>query len=1037
MTEPATAQRFDRRSSSSGFALVVALSMMAFILLLIVSLSTLLQVDLKVSSQSLKQLEARQNAQLGIQMALQQLQTYTGPDQRVTARADLLDPNATHPYWTGAWHAVPEAGADSASFEGGSPEWLVSSVSGSNEPNPLVGLAPERAVELVVGTSGGTTRVRVEKVPIRGQGDSTMGHYAYWVGDEGIKTHIRPHEPAAFADIAPASVEQLRRLAMAHQPRWETLLTPGFELTLGERERLLSLEQLNHRLNPSAGNTVVSERFHDLTAYSSSLLTDTRRGGLKKDLSRILGGSTNPTGESTYNSTAAIAPDDFSARPTWGLLRSFYNLGQDLGAEGAIDPAVPVRAQTDTQHGVFPVLTMVQMNWSARVDPVEVSPETHRLQVIAQPVLALANPYNVRLAPATYTLRLEYERPGSFEGRLQLLWQLDNPGLTLRPDDNIFGDDDIVLRVEDVGFEPGEARIFSLGGDLDYSYGSGGITLSPGLNLLTSVFINFQPATFVTQTELNGPSKISGPGDRPMIRARMQWAPVIAELTAEPQTGSEQLVQRIERIIYSSSNYIDTPAEWPSAANPPNNYNALPNKLKLRHSNHPITTVPGTTSDQHSGARWLALYNLRAPESEQDPDGFWVTNPLYDGQPRIESYPAAPSDGSNAFWGPDINGMQTHVALFDIPRQPIISLGTLQHANLSPESWMPAYPFANSWASPYYAYDERDLTYALNEALWDGYFFSGLPENASLDDVASADWANTRLRPQPLDLNPPFPQPLAWDTAAAHLTLEGGFNVNSTSEAAWTALLKSLKDIGVPYLDPVSGGGVQVDDSDSSVPYPRAEVPSGDSAATDSARWRGFKSLGESAIEELADAIVREVRNRGPFRSLADFVNRRLDSPENSDENLKGALQAAIDNTPINDWWRDNDPQVPSFGDRISGSQPLPRLPYPEAEAGPRSTAAPGYLTQADLLQVLAPVIQARSETFRLRAYGSTTNPLTGEPEAEAWCEAVVQRVSEYINPDDTPDQVDTPSSPLAEVNQRFGRRYKVLAFRWLQSNEL
>lgn len=1023
-----------RRSDSQGFALMAALALMAMIFLLLVSLGTLLQVEIQAGTQDRKYAEARANALFGLKVALQELQSYTGPDQRVTARADLLNPDAAQPYWTGVWHAMPDSAADAEGFAGGAPHWLVSSAPGGTSPDPLAGPDPNLAVELVGEATAGSATVSAEKVPITDSTGNIAGHYAYWTGDEGVKANILPHEPAAFADINPASIEQLRRLNMAHQARWEDMLAPGLELTPDERGRLYSLGQLIHL----DGNPVVGENFHDLTTYSSSVLADTRNGGLKKDLTRILEGTANTTGDATYNNTVAIAPDDFPDGPTWGLLRSFYNLGAETGALGEINPTVTVRPQTDTQHGVFPILTMVQMNWSARVDPNEIFPGagTHRMQVVVQPVLALANPYNVRLEPATYTLRLEYQRPGNFEGRLQLAWQDGMDGYpwnqgdaTLIPHDNIFGDNDIVLIVEDVGFEPGEARIFSLppeGGDLVYAYGSGGITLEPGLNLLNFVFINFQPARFLSQAHLN---------NQPDIRVLMRWAPVIAELTAEPQNGSEEVVQRIERIVYSSGSNIFTPAEWPNAPNPPPGYNARVNRLKLRHSNHPITTVPSNHQDLHSGARWLTHYNMRAHLSMRDPDAYWVSNPLYDGQPSSESYLSTAADGSNAYWGPDIDGMQTHVALFDIPRQPVISLGTLQHANFAPESWMPAYPFANSWASPYFAHDQRDFSYALNEALWDRYFFSGLPANASLDDWPEDNWPNTRMRPQSqVYVDEANPDPLAWDTAAANLALHGGFNVNSASEEAWAALLKSLRNVEVPYLDPVLGAGVNVETSDSTTPYPRAEVPAGNSSID--ARWRGFNTLSDVEIEELAREIVREVRNRGPFKSLTDFVNRSLEAPVDEIENLKGPVQAAIDRTSINDWWKNNDPHVPPFNDRIVGRHPLPQLPYPEAEVGPRSTAAPGFLTQADVLQVLAPVLRARSDTFLIRAYGNSINPLTGDLEAEAWCEAVVQRIPKYIDSTDNPHHFNDPSFPLARENQLFGRQYKILAFRWLQPNE-
>jgi hypothetical protein len=63
--------------------------------------------------------------------------------------------------------------------------------------------------------------------------------------------------------------------------------------------------------------------------------------------------------------------------------------------------------------------------------------------------------------------------------------------------------------------------------------------------------------------------------------------------------------------------------------------------------------------------------------------------------------------------------------------------------------------------------------------------------------------------------------------------------------------------------------------------------------------WSNYRELNDSEIDELAAAVVSEVRKRGPFMSLGDFINRRLVNSDNF--GLKGALQAAIDATTIND----------------------------------------------------------------------------------------------------------------------------------------
>ena len=124
-----------------GFALVLALLLMAFVLLLILSMTTLLQVESRAASNSLQILHARENARLALMLAIGQLQKHAGPDQRVTARADILgdgnfDPSAR--FWTGVWDSTDPAAT---------PTWLVSGL--AVDPS----IAPPSSITMEVGFS--------------------------------------------------------------------------------------------------------------------------------------------------------------------------------------------------------------------------------------------------------------------------------------------------------------------------------------------------------------------------------------------------------------------------------------------------------------------------------------------------------------------------------------------------------------------------------------------------------------------------------------------------------------------------------------------------------------------------------------------------------------------------------------------------------------------------------------------------------------------------------------------------------------------
>ena len=202
-----------RPASTHGFALVIALSLMAFILLLILSITTLVRVETQGANIQLAQLEARMNAQLGAMIALGDLQRYTGPDQRVTARSDiLLAPGvsgiAGQTRWTGVWSSKETTNnpLDTADgLAGRQPRWLVSG--NGSDPNtsaldPNLGVTGETIELATLGVSvidkGNINQddtVKAPKVEILDENNVPSGHYAFWVSDEGVKARVNMADP--------------------------------------------------------------------------------------------------------------------------------------------------------------------------------------------------------------------------------------------------------------------------------------------------------------------------------------------------------------------------------------------------------------------------------------------------------------------------------------------------------------------------------------------------------------------------------------------------------------------------------------------------------------------------------------------------------------------------------------------------------------------------------------------------------------------------------------------------------------------------
>lgn len=348
-----------------------------------------------------------------------------------------------------------------------------------------------------------------------------------------------------------------------------------------------------------------------------------------------------------------------------------------------------------------------------------------------------------------------------------------------------------------------------------------------------------------------------------------------------------------------------------------------------------------------------------------------------------------------------------------------------------------------------------DHAYLANAALWDSWYFSSLtPQTAhpyrsnprSLQQVFDGFFPESVDKlplPLPTARMIPYrssdeaslrqlvvnnkPAADAYRKLAAHLQVDGAFNVNSTSVNAWKVMLGSLRDHATARLDNASGKLVIRPADPGSTPVTgllvangKLSTPSGDTKEPE--QWTGFRTLGDDEIDTLATALVKEIKNRGPFLSLADFVNRRPGS--DTEMARHGTLQAAIETVGLND---DLDKGFRALGS-VSGAA------FPDAGKGSRTTGIPGHISQADLLTPLGPLLQARSDTFTIRAYGSSTDG-GGRVLADAWCEAVVQRIPEYLNPVDRPEvrELDLSSS----INKTFGRKFRVVGFRWLNTGEI
>ena len=83
---------------------------------------------------------------------------------------------------------------------------------------------------------------------------------------------------------------------------------------------------------------------------------------------------------------------------------------------------------------------------------------------------------------------------------------------------------------------------------------------------------------------------------------------------------------------------------------------------------------------------------------------------------------------------------------------------------------------------------------------------------------------------------------------------------------------------------------------------------------------------------------------------------------------------------------------------------------------------------------MLGNTVTVRSDTFTIRAYGEAVDK-DGKTTARSYCEAVVQRLPEFV---DSSDAAETPLATLvSEANESFGRRFQILSLRWLSPSEI
>ena len=1101
-----------------GFALVVTVSLMILLAVLALGLLGLSSVSLRASSQGEAMSTARANARLALMLALGELQKELGPDQRISApggqqlkQGDQSGGN----HWIGVYDSWPveEEFRPQPRFR----RWLVSGEDNisANPTAPSTPVPFPQAVELVAADADHDA---VEG----GLVDLAGGGLAWWVGDQNMKARLGGAvEPAIDAAVANARLQSAPRAS--------------HEVFLGEAQvgaDSPKLEQLVSTATFRLMDPTSKPLFHDATVISQGLLTNVRAGGLRRDLNFLLERPMPQAG------TKEVAPL-YKAGSTPGINLGELWVDHNVWAELDYPASPPNHADGSSIPSGMPFLTCT----AAKNDPFILYKHLPRLQLtllysitsrskntsggkkqydlflVADPVFTIWNPFDVCLhvpedAFATFkSWAIPYDLNLNFENGPQGSKTAYTNSIKKLSNDRLFFFYGQLGRSQNLVMRPGEVQVIAQGFGEPIKNVPGGTWQFDGRLGWEFASGYAYPIPYETNPDLmDGSQRITysmTPNVEKSDAGMFLWSYNIGELA--DGSGSTKYVGSFNIDLVYSRLTSESPI---SASDFPGIFPALPRDpsaaktvAELDGNKWPICVFTyglRTESDpffdigQAPSTRFTGRAMLRANETSVTQDLYNLspdmvrTSPLQVGMRRVNSLnsPIIECDATGlGYYGAEYGaaGGVSHVVTRSIPREPIHSLGALQHAaaegvrfgqQRGERSWFLqpsiSHAISNSFAPSFIApsevrgqlagRDAADHSYLANLALWDRYFYSSIkPRTTSAhrnegeayreqkqrleaflasDDSERQPLPNERMIPWTSDpkgtVESIFPsgQPVndAADLTASFLMVDGMFNVNSTSVAAWKAFLSGLREAEVPIQKTPALNKDPELEKPAGTPTVSLLTPASgkidEATLADSAdrdQWLGYRELDDDQVDQLARAIVKQVRLRGPFLSISDFVNRRPGSDK--ELALCGALQSALDDedVSINETYRAGERALDLKKATDQG------FPFPEAEAGPKAVCAPGYVKQADLLTPLGPMITVRGDTFVIRGYGEARDPSSGKVLARAWCEAIVQRVPDYVDPSDPAAE----AVPESEINQKFGRRFDILSFRYLNSLEI
>ena len=954
-----------RNARGGGFALALILSLLGFLMLLVATLATYLRIETQTSFNHHQWSVARQHALMGLNIGLGQLQQLAGPDQRVTATGKMLEDK--YGLRDGRMHWTGVWDASGGNFLG----WLTSDAINDSSESLITRGAPDPDVS--------EQSVWLVNRAVKPKGISSE------VWDEAkIAIRKRPIRSTSLPGLAPdeekvtgnfaywISDEGVKASALKMETDLPNSLTPLQESRILQViNRETELDHWFNRLQVNDKATRDSLQ-HTFSFNQLEALDGISRDGLLEYFHRLTPVSLGVLANTLPGRRGGLKKD-----------LSQFHLVSDTTlpiGEGVIHF---LRHRPSSED----FLTLRGVSGGATGDPV----------------------FSIPLIATELSLRIGFSLPENGDGPVDLHWSLrtdlwNSASLPIQSTPRDVSD--LILKIEGLPTlsltywtVPGtpanprakytidlqNAGMDEVPIDLDRHMAAGEVrhNLQTGRNAVRAEFIDSTPGD-------SGDDRftIEGPGS--LVTFRLM-------------TRTGELLQE----------FIDIP------------YAPLQTDiLESRDLSH--ETGDGDTEmllrfwfrfqDEQSVIGANGLGELERWSTEVDPRGptFTFDHPLIEFDPEVYSGRNANdfSDRPEFFFGGGKGRPGgSHFRFFDLPTLEPVSIASLRHLNFS-------------GVGPNYLGNPG----ARENLVFDELYFSTLPSDpAEADRLLSMATAGLYRRPF---LNPHI---LIWGDVrgadlvgsrkmAQHSLLFGAFNLNCVSADAWEMILSGndrenwkfriLEDGRTPKTRDVLEnpffrlpfGADRHDayptDQRRDYPHPKANAWWKSGLQPEQPAWAaahavGMREFSDQQIRELAEAIARINREQGrPATSMADFIDR-------------GILQKAIDRTSINT---------------------IDESPYTEATRASRIPRnAPAFLNQADILNTIAPFLQVRSDTFRIRAYGEAINPVTGKLEGRAWCEAWVQRVPELVE----------SGSDIEISATGMGRKFIIRHFKWLDESQI